>query len=125
MVRNFFLRYACIFLAGAMLAACSSGPQREEPAEGPAESMEEETMDPREEAVRFLVDKYHFTEESLEGIDVEAFISDYRLRDTEYTAEEVWEILEDNREYYLISETDSVFSLLFPTDDVPERGMIL
>ena len=123
MVRNLFLRYVCIFLAGAMLAACGSGPQQEEPAEGPAEIMDEEVMDSRAEAVRFLVDKYHFTEETLEDIDVEAFISDYGLRDIDYTAEEVWELLEDNREYYLICETDSVFSLLFPTDDALERGM--
>ena len=96
MVRNLFLRYVCIFLTGAMLAACGSGPQREEPAEEPAEIMDEEVMDSRAEAVRFLVDKYHFTEENLEGIDVEAFISDYGLRD--------------------------VFYRLFPTDEIPETG---
>jgi hypothetical protein len=42
---------------------------------------------------------------------VKEAINSCRLRDTDYTAEEIWEIIEDNIEYYLIGGTDSVFSL--------------
>ena len=42
---------------------------------------------------------------------VKEAINSCKLRDTDYMAEEIWEIIEDNREYYLIGKTDSVLSL--------------
>lgn len=119
MISKTLLRSVCAVLTGAMLAACGSGSS---PWDVTVTVKAENADDSRSESVQFLINRYHFKEEDLEGFDAEAFINDYKLREMDYTAEEVWEIFEDNRMYYLITETDGVFSLLAPTDEVPEKG---
>lgn len=113
---KFMLRCLYAALIIGSMSACG------QPADTAADAKNEDAEDPRAEAVRFMADRYSFREEDLEGIDVEAFIEDYRLRETEYTAEEVWKILEENREYYTITETDRIYSILYPTDEIPKKG---
>ena len=69
-------------------------------------------------ALAFMVNKYGFTVEELLGIDVEALIEDYQLETEDYTKEEIVEILEDQRDYYLLDPADEVFSLLGNTNEV-------
>ena len=75
---------------------------------------EEDTMTGSEgykKALVFMVEKYGFTVEELLGLDVEALIADYRLDSEDYTKEEIAEIIEDQREYYLLNPADEIFSI--------------
>ena len=83
---------------------------------------EEDTMTGSEgykKALVFMIEKYGFTVEELLGLDVEALIADYRLDSEDYTKEEIAEIIEDQREYYLLNPADEIFSILGNPDDVP------
>ncbi len=76
--------------------------------------------DANEEAIRFMVENYHLSREDLEGLDVEALIHDYGLDEFRYTSDELRKILEENRNYYVITEENRLFSILNPTDEIPE-----
>lgn len=75
-----------------------------------------------ENAKELLKSKYSVTDEMLEGIDAEALVEDYRMDETEYTKEEVWEIIEEQREYYAIDPSKEIFSILGNVDEIPEES---
>lgn len=136
-------RFMLIILLGTMLfiSGCGQGEKQgtsedlhtafktESEANGVKENTTEDTeedvmtgSDGYKKALIFMVEKYGFTVEELLGLDVEALIEDYQLDSESYTKEEIAEILEDQREYYLLDPADEIFSLLGNTDEVPERG---
>ena len=77
---------------------------------------------PAEDARDLLKRKYSVTDEMLEGIDAEALVEDYRMDENEYTKEEVWEIIEEQREYYAIDPSKEIFSILGNVDEIPEES---
>lgn len=85
-----------------------------------SQTMEKNAEDPHEEAIKLMMENYHLDRDDLEDLDVEALIRDYGFDEIEYTAEEVYQILEDNREYYVITEESRLFSMLNPPDEIPE-----
>ena len=82
----------------------------------PEENKKEESS--AEDARDLLKRKYSVTDEMLEGIDAEALVEDYRMDETEYTKEEVWEIIEEQREYYAIDLSKEIFSILGDVDEI-------
>ena len=80
------------------------------------EGREKETAAPESTAaqddVHFMMSAYGLSREELQGIDVEQLISDYQLRDREYTPEEVRMILADQGDMYAEDETTVLFRIL-------------
>lgn len=83
-----------------------------------SEETEMTGSDGYKKALAFMINKYGFTVEELLGLDVEALVEDYQLDKDEYTKEEIVEIIEDQRDYYLLDPADEIFSLLGNTDEV-------
>lgn len=113
---RFLSRCLCAAMIGGILSACGTGQPADVPAED-AEVYESETDD-----ARFLTEKYGFSEGELDGYDASAFVDDYNLRNEDYTAEEVRQLFEENRTYYQITETDKVYQILAPINEIPEKG---
>lgn len=83
---------------------------------------EEETMtgaDGYKKALAFMIEKYGFTAEELMGLDVEKIIEDYNLDTMDYSADEVRQIIEDEKDYYRIEPEDDIFSLIGNTGEIP------
>lgn len=64
-----------------------------------------------EDNLKYLIDTYGLDEEELLDIDLEKLISDYKMRSLDYTAEEVRNILRDERDIYLDDGTTELFSI--------------
>ena len=60
----------------------------------------------------FMKEKYGLSDEELEGIDVDRLVSDFGFRNTDYTPDEVREILKEFGPTYTVNEADKIFSLL-------------
>lgn len=75
-----------------------------------------------QEAMEFMMTKYGFSAEELVGIDLERFIADYALRTMDYSADDVREILDEEKQYYPYDASSLVFALLGDPSDVPESG---
>ena len=91
---------------------------QEEPEEKNARTRED--LNDQDEAVAFMVKNYGFKEEDLEGLDVKALIDDYALNEMEYTAEEVWRIVEEYRDHYAITDEDRIRSFIGKVDEIPK-----
>ena len=80
------------------------------------EGREKETAAPESTAaqddVHFMMSAYGLSREELQGIDVEQLISDYELREREYTPEEIRMILADQGDMYAEDETTVLFRIL-------------
>ena len=61
--------------------------------------------------LQFMMDKYGFSEEELQGIDVEKLINDYQLYSREYTSDEIREILENEGDIYVDDGMTSLYSI--------------
>lgn len=60
----------------------------------------------------FLKTTYGLSDEELLGLDCIAFVKDYELRERDFSAEEVREIISDMKEFYPDDHTSAVFSIL-------------
>ena len=62
--------------------------------------------DPQEKAARFLTGKYHvhISGDEMKKYDFDAFVRDYRLATAWYSPEEVYKLLTDKLEGYLLPE---------------------
>ena len=80
------------------------------------EGREKETAAPESTAaqddVHFMMSAYGLSREELQGIDIEQLISDYELREREYTPEEIRMILADQGDMYAEDETTVLFRIL-------------
>ena len=74
----------------------------------------------------FLIENYNLSAEELENIDLDRFIEDYNLYTLEYTADEVQQILSDERDMYIDDGSTERLKLFeMKSDDTltPDQGI--
>ena len=105
-----------IIACTVMAAGCSKSGS---PAQ-PSASGEPETAAAAEQvqdAKDFLQEQFGYTDDELDGIDAEALVNDYDMRNETYTREEVDAILAEYRGVYTVTDEDKIYEILGNTDD--------
>ena len=77
------------------------------------------------EEKKFMMETFGFTEEDLEGVDLIRFIEDYELREREWEAETVRQILESQRYMYVDDGTTAIYSIFSKSGGTLEEGDII
>jgi len=72
----------------------------------------EEGEDMQQQAIEYLIEKFGMTEEELQGVDAVKFIDDYKIKEFDYTAEEIREILSDQKYAYVDDGTTEIYDLI-------------
>lgn len=65
----------------------------------------------QEEYIDEMVEKYGFSREELESVDVGKFINDYELRERDYSLDELRDILDSQGDMYVYDISSSIFEI--------------
>lgn len=68
--------------------------------------------DERSTGLQFMMEAYGFNEEELEGVDVIKFIEDFQLRTRDFSAKEVRDILNAQRDMYVDDGSTALYGIL-------------
>ncbi len=109
-----------LFLAASLLLLCGCG---EVPASAASEEASETEYlegalnmngyeEKQQQELAFLMETYGLQKEELEGIDVARFVEDYRLREFDYSPEEIRELLAEQGDMYKADPADEIYWML-------------
>lgn len=68
--------------------------------------------DERSTELKFMMETYGFSEDELEGVDLIKFVEDFQLRERDFSAEEVHDILNAQKDMYIDDGSTALYSIL-------------